>query len=203
MASSPAPGSSTWSSSASSAQSLASSLRRYFALNPAKLGGPLPLGAAGVGQGVYLALFPLQGFEVLPVAAGETGESSAQRAARHHRRAGLFHVALHPGAGGAGRQLSGPRSAVSATARRRGSPPRTAHRPGRARRQPRLDGRLHRRQRPRLAALRGGHRLPRPLAAAPRKHPPPIGPPATSPSGSPRCSPPCWRSCSSTGSSWG
>ena len=27
---------------------------------------------AGVGQGIYLALFPLQGFEVTPVAAGET-----------------------------------------------------------------------------------------------------------------------------------
>ncbi len=43
-----------------------------FALDPSKLGGPLPLGAVGVGQGVYLALFPLQGFEVTPVAAGET-----------------------------------------------------------------------------------------------------------------------------------
>lgn len=43
-----------------------------FALDPARLGGPLPLGAVGVGQGVYLALFPLQGFEVAPVAAGET-----------------------------------------------------------------------------------------------------------------------------------
>jgi amino acid transporter len=43
-----------------------------FALDPSKLGGPLPLGAAGVGQGIYLALFPLQGFEVTPVAAGET-----------------------------------------------------------------------------------------------------------------------------------
>jgi amino acid transporter len=43
-----------------------------FALDPSKLGGPLPLGAVGVGQGIYLALFPLQGFEVTPVAAGET-----------------------------------------------------------------------------------------------------------------------------------
>ena len=43
-----------------------------FALDPARLGGPLPVGAAGVGQGIYLALFPLQGFEVTPVAAGET-----------------------------------------------------------------------------------------------------------------------------------
>jgi amino acid transporter len=43
-----------------------------FALEPGRLGGPLPLGAAGVGQGIYLALFPLQGFEVAPVAAGET-----------------------------------------------------------------------------------------------------------------------------------
>jgi amino acid transporter len=43
-----------------------------FALEPARLGGPLPLGAAGVGSGIYLALFPLQGFEVAPVAAGET-----------------------------------------------------------------------------------------------------------------------------------
>ena len=30
------------------------------------------MGAAGIGQGIYLALFPLQGFEVTPVAAGET-----------------------------------------------------------------------------------------------------------------------------------
>jgi amino acid transporter len=43
-----------------------------FAIDPGRLGGPLPLGLAGVGQGVYLALFPLQGFEVAPVAAGET-----------------------------------------------------------------------------------------------------------------------------------
>ncbi len=43
-----------------------------FALDPAKLGGPLPIGAVGVGQGVYLALFPLQSFEVTPVTAGET-----------------------------------------------------------------------------------------------------------------------------------
>jgi amino acid transporter len=43
-----------------------------FALDPGRFGGPLPLGTAGVGQGIYLALFPLQGFEVAPVAAGET-----------------------------------------------------------------------------------------------------------------------------------
>lgn len=43
-----------------------------FAFNPSKLGGTLPLGMAGVGQGIYLALFPLQGFEVVPVTAGET-----------------------------------------------------------------------------------------------------------------------------------
>lgn len=35
-------------------------------------GGALPHGLAGVGNGVYLALFPLQGFEVVPVPAGET-----------------------------------------------------------------------------------------------------------------------------------
>jgi amino acid transporter len=40
--------------------------------DPSKLGGTLPVGALGVGQGIYLALFPLQGFEVTPVAAGET-----------------------------------------------------------------------------------------------------------------------------------
>jgi len=44
----------------------------FFAFRPGRLGGALPLGAAGVGQGVYLALFPLQGFEVVPVTAGET-----------------------------------------------------------------------------------------------------------------------------------
>lgn len=43
-----------------------------MALDPSKLGGALPHGVAGVGQGIYLALFPLQGFEVTPVAAGET-----------------------------------------------------------------------------------------------------------------------------------
>jgi amino acid transporter len=43
-----------------------------FALDPSRLGGPLPQGLAGVGTGVYLALFPLQGFEVTPVVAGET-----------------------------------------------------------------------------------------------------------------------------------
>jgi amino acid transporter len=43
-----------------------------MALDPSKLGGALPRGAAGVGQGIYLALFPLQGFEVTPITAGET-----------------------------------------------------------------------------------------------------------------------------------
>jgi len=42
------------------------------AFDPSRFGGVLPRGAAGVGQGVYLALFPLQGFEVTPIAAGET-----------------------------------------------------------------------------------------------------------------------------------
>jgi amino acid transporter len=42
------------------------------AFDPSKLGGTLPVGALGVGQGIYLSLFPLQGFEVAPVAAGET-----------------------------------------------------------------------------------------------------------------------------------
>ena len=40
--------------------------------DPSHLGGTLPKGALGVGQGIYLALFPLQGFEVAPIAAGET-----------------------------------------------------------------------------------------------------------------------------------
>lgn len=43
-----------------------------MAFDPEPLGGTLPRGVAGVGQGIYLALFPLQGFEVAPVAAGET-----------------------------------------------------------------------------------------------------------------------------------
>jgi len=42
------------------------------AFDPSKLGGTLPHGALGVGQGIYLSLFPLQGFEVTPIAAGET-----------------------------------------------------------------------------------------------------------------------------------
>lgn len=44
----------------------------FAAFDPSRLGGALPRGALGIGQGVYLALFPLQGFEVTPVAAGET-----------------------------------------------------------------------------------------------------------------------------------
>jgi amino acid transporter len=44
----------------------------FAVFDPSKLGGTLPHGALGVGQGIYLALFPLQGFEVAPVAAGET-----------------------------------------------------------------------------------------------------------------------------------
>lgn len=43
-----------------------------FAMDPSRLGGPLPHGIAGLGQGIYLALFPVQGFEVAPVTAGET-----------------------------------------------------------------------------------------------------------------------------------
>ncbi|MFO0611192.1 MAG: amino acid permease [Polyangiaceae bacterium] len=42
------------------------------AAHPGSLGGPLPHGIAGVGSGVYFALFPFQGFEVVPVPAGET-----------------------------------------------------------------------------------------------------------------------------------
>jgi len=42
-----------------------------MAIDPSRLGGSLPLGVAGVGNGVYLALFPLQGFEAVPVPAGE------------------------------------------------------------------------------------------------------------------------------------
>jgi len=37
-----------------------------------QLGGSLPHGTSGVANGVYLALFPFQGFEVVPVPAGET-----------------------------------------------------------------------------------------------------------------------------------
>lgn len=42
-----------------------------MAIDPSRLGGTLPHGMAGVGNGVYLALFPLQGFEAVPVPAGE------------------------------------------------------------------------------------------------------------------------------------
>lgn len=42
------------------------------AFDSSRLGGALPAGTAGIGQGIYLALFPLQGFEVAPVTAGET-----------------------------------------------------------------------------------------------------------------------------------
>ncbi|HEX2568491.1 MAG TPA: APC family permease [Polyangia bacterium] len=44
-------------------------------LDLSRLGGSLPHGAWGVGSGVYLALFPLQGFETTPIAAGETENS--------------------------------------------------------------------------------------------------------------------------------
>jgi APA family basic amino acid/polyamine antiporter len=43
-----------------------------FAFDPGAFDTTLPRGAAGVGTGIYLALFPLQGFEVVPVPAGET-----------------------------------------------------------------------------------------------------------------------------------
>ncbi len=43
-----------------------------FAAKPGSLGGALPTGLRGVGDGIYLALFPFQGFEVVPVPAGET-----------------------------------------------------------------------------------------------------------------------------------
>ena len=42
-----------------------------FRLNTARLGGPFPT-AMHLGTGVYITLFPLQGFEVAPVTAGET-----------------------------------------------------------------------------------------------------------------------------------
>lgn len=42
-----------------------------FHMKGERLGGPFP-SAAHLGTGVYLTLFPLQGFEVAPVAAGET-----------------------------------------------------------------------------------------------------------------------------------
>jgi amino acid transporter len=42
-----------------------------FRLNTDSLGGPAPA-LAQIGTGVYLTLFPLQGFEVAPVTAGET-----------------------------------------------------------------------------------------------------------------------------------
>ncbi|NUP12768.1 MAG: amino acid permease [Polyangiaceae bacterium] len=43
-----------------------------FHFQSARLGGALPAGMGGVANGVYLALFPLQGFETVPVPAGET-----------------------------------------------------------------------------------------------------------------------------------
>jgi APA family basic amino acid/polyamine antiporter len=42
-----------------------------FRMNTARLGGAAP-SLAHIGTGVYLTLFPLQGFEVAPVTAGET-----------------------------------------------------------------------------------------------------------------------------------
>jgi amino acid transporter len=45
-----------------------------MSFNASRLGGALPHGTAGVANGVYLALFPLQGFEVVCVPAGETAK---------------------------------------------------------------------------------------------------------------------------------
>jgi amino acid transporter len=41
-------------------------------IDPARFGGAVPRGAVGLGQGIFLAVFPLQGFEVVPIPAGET-----------------------------------------------------------------------------------------------------------------------------------
>jgi amino acid transporter len=41
-------------------------------VEPARLQGPLPHGLAGVGSATFMALFAAQGFEVVPVPAGET-----------------------------------------------------------------------------------------------------------------------------------
>jgi APA family basic amino acid/polyamine antiporter len=43
-----------------------------FAFDRARFGGAAAPGMSAVGSGIYLALFPLQGFEVVPVPAGET-----------------------------------------------------------------------------------------------------------------------------------
>jgi APA family basic amino acid/polyamine antiporter len=43
----------------------------FFAIDPSRIGGEIPHGLAGVGNGIYIALFPLQGFEAVPVPAGE------------------------------------------------------------------------------------------------------------------------------------
>ncbi|MFO0549658.1 MAG: amino acid permease [Polyangiaceae bacterium] len=48
----------------------------FLHFDASRLGGALPSGGAGVANGVYLALFPLQGFEVVPVPAGETKNPS-------------------------------------------------------------------------------------------------------------------------------
>jgi amino acid transporter len=41
-------------------------------VDPGRLQGPLPGGAAGIGSATFIALFAAQGFEVVPVPAGET-----------------------------------------------------------------------------------------------------------------------------------
>jgi amino acid transporter len=41
-------------------------------VEPSRLSGPLPHGLAGVGSATFMALFAAQGFEVVPVPAGET-----------------------------------------------------------------------------------------------------------------------------------
>ena len=46
-------------------------------VSTANLGGPLPHGVSGIGAATFIALFAAQGFEVVPVTAGETRTRNA------------------------------------------------------------------------------------------------------------------------------
>ena len=134
--------------------------------------GPLPHGLSGIGSATFMALFAAQGFEVVPVPAGET--RSPQRDLPIAIVGSLARrVAAVPARAGRARRLVRPASAAKAT--RRSPTRRSRSRPalglaGRGGRAD-LDARLRVRQRARHAALpvRGradGH-LPRALARGP------------------------------------
>jgi APA family basic amino acid/polyamine antiporter len=172
------------------------------AFDPARLGGELPLGLRGVGDGIFIALYPLQGFEVAPVAAGETKQAKSS-VPFGTMGALLFSSALfvlvqltmvgaYPGIAqktdeplvAAARHVSPTLGLVVLV----GSVVSIAG--------------FSAGQRPRHAALRAGHRAGGALARVARAHAPSSSSRPTWPSPSRPCSPWCWPRASTTGGSW-